>query len=449
MKNTLLILCLVITIVYANVLFTTSGCSSEPPGSSGESITNKYAIMPTDLAALTQKDADLFSWQTFIAMNWPADINNCGPDTGKGMSILSGKGPVVWETYLSSDEVFVAASDTPDNWCTNGNRRNGFKRLPQKVQDLAKQTAVYRFIYRNSKSPHDLDEAVGGPLVDQNGRFARYEVRMNEDEYKYIMTNSLWDKIGQQKFVKDCTITMPSGPTSYGPVGAMEFKAAWKVLGKGDDTTRFYRIRAIVYNDDSEDPSPGENPVTLGLVGLHIAHKTPTQGNWVWSTFEQVDNLTKSFYNPACTDCPANVPLTGSNFKELDSTGMPLDSPTQVTRINPIQDPFADTLNQQFQSLLKGSVWANYQLVSTQWLAFEKMTPLFLANSVQETYVQGPNPPSYGGYKLRIDQQYYEDSLYHPFAPGISASCMGCHYVAGISGTKAKADFSFMLGEAK
>ena len=71
-------------------------------------------------------------------------------------------------------------------------------------------------------------------------------------EYNYIMTNSLWDTTGQQKFVADSTISMPAGPTGFGPIGAMEFKAAWKVIGKGDDASRFYTIKAIVYNDDAE-----------------------------------------------------------------------------------------------------------------------------------------------------------------------------------------------------
>jgi hypothetical protein len=292
-----------------------------------------------------------------------------------------------------------------------------------------------------------IDQAVGGPLVDQNGRFARYELRMNKDEYNYIVTNSLWDTAGQNKFVKHTTVNLPAGPSNYGPVGAMEFKAAWKVLGKGDDVSRFYTIKAIVYNDDSGDPSPGENPVTLGLVGLHIARKTATQRNWVWSTFEQVDNLTKSFYNPACDTCTVNRPLSGSPIIELDAKGKPLHAPTQVTRVNAINDPSADSLNKHFQWLLKGSVWANYKLVSTQWLLFENMFPLYLANSVQETYVQGPNPPSYGGFTLNIDQQYYNDTLYNPFSAGVSSSCMGCHHAATIS--NAKADFSFMLGEAQ
>jgi len=446
MKKIYLALGLVGVVLFANLLLTTTGCSSKP--SATETITNKFAIIPNVFGPLTQKQADLISWQTFIAVNWPADPSTCGPDTSNGSSILNSTGPVVWETYLSSEDVFVTSPATPDGWCSSGNSRNTFKMLPAKVQALAKKTGIYRFLHRNSKAPHGLDQAVGGPLVDQNGRFARYEVHMNHDEYNYIVAKGLWNAAGQQQFVQDSTINLPSGVTTYGNVGAMEFKAAWKVLGQGDDSTRFYTIRAIVYNDNEGDPSPGPNPVTLGLVGLHIAHKLPTQNNWVWSTFEQVDNLTKSFSNPACPNCLPNVPLQGSDPKELDSAGNPLNQPTQVTRVNPVNDLFADTLNQQFQAMLQGSVWANYQLISTQWLLDEDMTPLYLANSVQETYVQGPNPPSYGGFPLTLDQQYYEDTLYHPFDPGISSSCMGCHYGATVTSSKAKADFSFMLGDA-
>jgi hypothetical protein len=450
MKQLLIVMALVTIIFFTNTIFTLSGCTNKTEDKSGNSISNAYAILPTDLAAMKQADANLFSWQSFIAVNWPADINTCSPDTSNGSNILSGKGPVVWETYLTSDQVFVTAPAVPETWCTASKTSNHFKSLPQKVQELANKTGVYRFIYRTSKSPHGLDQAVGGPLVDQNGRFVRYEVRINQDEYNYIIKNSLWDTAGQRKFSKTSTVSFPAGPSAnYGPVGAMEFKAAWKILGKGDDFSRFYKIKAIVYNDDSEDPSPGENPVTLGLVGLHIAHKTATQGDWVWSTFEQVDNLTQSFYNPNCKTCPVNQPLQGSNFNELDSTGKPLHAPTQVTRVNPINDPSADSLNSYFQTLLKGSVWANYKLISTQWMLFEDIAPPFLANSVQETYVQGPNPASYGNVKIKAGQNYFQSSEYNPFAPGISASCMACHYAATLPvGQNIKADFSFLLGEA-
>src|SRR5205807_10498628 len=53
----------------------------------------------------------------------------------------------------------------------------------------------------------------------------------------------------------------------------------------------FYTIQGIVFNNSAGAKSPGKNPVTLGLVGLHILHKAKGQGKWLWSTFEQNDNL--------------------------------------------------------------------------------------------------------------------------------------------------------------
>jgi len=93
-----------------------------------------------------------------------------------------------------------------------------------------------------------------------------------------------------------------------------------------------------------------------------------------------------------------------------------------------------------------------YELVSTQWLFFEDMTPLFLANTVQETFLQGPKPPSHGDFKVKgYDTQYYEDPRYHPFSEKVSSSCMACHYVATLPkpNNTHKADFSFLLGNAQ
>lgn len=437
--------------VFAMSYGCSTGSAPETETATAPGINAGSAQLPADIDEQSQLVADVFSWETFIAMCWPANTATCGPDTTGGKSILSGTGPVVWETYLTPEQVFVSPSSSPDPWCGGAllsAQAPGIKNLHPEVQALAEKTGVYRFISRTSKSPHDLNEAVGGPLVDQNGRFVRYEVRMNEDEYNYIVTNSLWDSVGQYNFSKDSVINLPAGPTKYGSAGAMEVKAAWKVMGNGDDPSRFYTIKAIVYNDESGALSPGPNPVTLGLVGLHIARKTATQRNWVWSTFEQVDNLTKSFFNPNCDTCKVNQPISDGNYNELAPDGTPLHRPTQVTRVNPIEDPYVDSLNTYYQTELKGSVWANYELVSTQWLFFENMAPSFLANTVQETYVQGPNPPSYGGFKLKIDEPYYTNPKYNPFGNGISSSCMGCHFVA-TSATNAKSDFSFIMGNAQ
>jgi hypothetical protein len=455
MKKTFLVLGCTGIILISTAIFTVTGCSEEATVKSVDivtvsQITNKYAAPPHDITVPSQALADTFSWKTFIAMNWPANGNTCGPDTSNGMTILNGKSPVVWETYLSSEEIFVTPPASPSKWCEIVDSKTKFKHLPKKIQDLAQKTGVYRFIHRTSKAPHGLGEASGQPLVDQNGRFVRYEVRMNEDEYNYITRDTLWSVAGQKKYLKNHEISFPTGPKSIGP---MEFKAAWKILGNGDDISKFYTIKAIIFNDDSLNPSPGNNPVTLGLVGLHIAHKTPTQRFWVWSTFEQVDNLSTSFSNSKCKTCPVNVPPSGGpNYKELDANGDTIHKPTQVTRVNPVDsiggDPFIDNINVYFQSILKGSVWENYSLVSTQWLLNEDIFPLFMANTVQETYLQGTNPPSRGTYTISNGEQYFQSKNYHPFKPGISSSCMGCHFKASLNWSPASSDLSFLLGEA-
>jgi hypothetical protein len=416
-----------------------------------DKITSALAKVPAEFAGVEEQvNFDLYSWLTFIALNWPADPKSCGPNPQE--SILSGKGPVVWETYLQDSDVFVAPGGSPSPWCPQSSPQalaQGMERLPQKVRELSESTGVRRFVHQDAKVSKRLaqrfpgiEQAVGGPLTDQNGRFARYEIRLNEDEYNYLIKNTLWSHNGQVGFKGP--VSFPSGPSSYGPVGPIEIKAAWKVLGQGDDPGRFYTIEAIVYNDETGEPSPGPNPAKVGLVGFHISHKTLLQQDWIWSTFEQEDNLTRSFSNPSCppAQCPPDVQTAKKPYTELNPNGSPINKPVQVTRVNPIPDP-PTALNQHFQKILGNSPWSHYQLVSTQWVG-EKGTlpkPPFLANTVQETYVQGPSPPSDGPIP-------YPQKGYNPFSKQASASCMKCHGVAQTT-TNIPADFSFLLGEAQ
>jgi hypothetical protein len=273
MKKTILTLGAFAALLFAITSITTSGCSDDPGANDTlkddsvdmTAINNSYSVLPLDITQMSQNAADSFSWRTFIALNWPGDPATCMADTTK--SILNGKGARVWETYLSDDQVFVAPGSQPATWCANSSMETAIAHLPQQVQQMARETGITRFIHMNAKTsggPHGLDEASGGPLVDQNGRFARYEIRMNRDEYNYIHQNTLWSKQGQESYIAaGDTFYFPGGPTQYGPNGAIEVKAAWKVLGANDDSTTFYTIRAIVYNDDQGAPSPGPNPVTL------------------------------------------------------------------------------------------------------------------------------------------------------------------------------------------
>jgi hypothetical protein len=205
-------------------------------------------------------------------------------------------------------------------------------------------------------------------------------------------------------------------------VGATEIKAAWKVLGAGDDASRFFTQQAIVYNDAAGDPSPGTNPVTVGLVGLHIAHKAQGQSTWAWSTFEQVDNDTKSFYNPNCTpagspSCTANTPTATATSKELSPASKPLNAPVQVV---PYLKPTNPGLNSSFQALLAGTPFQYYQLIGTQWSTGAiGVAPQFLGASVQETFV--------------------------PFNSNGPYSCTACHTFATATPGGQSSDMSFLV----
>jgi hypothetical protein len=429
-------------------------------------ITSALATVPPEFSGVEeQSNFDLNAWLTFVALNWPADAKTCGPDLSR--TILNGQGARVWETYPADSDVFVQPPATPVPWCAQTPAMSAphIASLPARLLAAARRQGVRKFLYRNAKASQEvseqfpgIEEAVGGPLTDQSGRFARYEVRLNQDEYNFLTQNNLWSLAGQNAYTQ--TISFPAGPSAYGPTGPIEIKAAWKVLTAREIASkRFFMTKAVVYNDEKNPPtpSPGPNPVTLGLVGFHIAHKTKLQPTWIWSTFEHVDNLRPppgsvfgakaSFSNPGCppATCPPNVQTAASPYVELSQQGKPLNRPVQVVRLNPTADSNAARYNQAFQKLLAGSVWANYQLISSQWVGEVPARipqPAFLANSVQETFVQAPSPPSDGPVP-------FPSPGYNPFAVGkASASCLKCHSVAQTRGGKT-ADFSFLLFQAR
>ncbi len=415
------------------------------------------AVIPHDFNGTPgQTNTDIYAWLTFIAVNWPANPRACAPDPKT--SILSGPQSPTWLTYLTNDDVFVPAPRTPDGWChlltgrlgafastaqaLNARRTDEIAHLPLKVRALAQtyvrtHADVPLFLHHNAKGQDlvstivlthaPVDERLKGildatkqPVVDQNGRFLRFTVSMGKDEYDYITGktthNKLWTKAGQAA-AKDLNFPVNSADS----LGSMEFKAAWKVLGANDDPRRFFTMPAIVYNDVDEAPSPGKNPVTVGLVGLHIIHKTAKQRRWLWSTFEQVDNDTKSFFNPKCpaAQCPPNVETAPTPYVELDKNGKPLNKPVQVVPAENL-DTVVGPVNDSFRKLLAGTPWAYYKQISTQWVGEFGVTakPVKLGNSVLETFV---------------DQN---SSIY---------SCMQCHSFAHDKPGGFKSDFSFMI----
>jgi len=105
--------------------------------------------------------------------------------------------------------------------------------------------------------------------------------------------------------------------------GSTEIKAAWRILTDKDTPairSRYY----VVPNAQVFDVASGEcKPRDIALVGVHIVTKTPERPQWIWSTFEHVDNV------PGITTEPK--PLAGVPFSFNDSN--------QPQTLNPAQGP--------------------------------------------------------------------------------------------------------------
>jgi hypothetical protein len=271
--------------------------------------------------------------------------------------------------------------------------------------------------------------------------------------------------------------------------GSFELKLAWRILRSGqDDFSRFYTTPAVVMDEGPDGKAVERKGVTVGLVGMHIGHKSTTSPQWIWSTFEQVDNLDvdpvahpklkPSFFDPGC-------PICAVNQQPQQVNGVYPRIPTQASRAIPIPgDKLA--LNAQAQAVLRqmGSVWQYYQLIDTQWPTDPKATPspwngglpdaitnkpggdptpVMLTNITMETYFQTGNQPACAD----CPATPFWNSAFNakPPAPGKSdpntltfqsESCMGCHSSAGIwtsydpktgAGTKSgqlTADFSWL-----
>jgi hypothetical protein len=371
-----------------------------------------------------QLDVDIFSWNEFVALNWPADTAKCAATQSKSiLKVASGDGTiVVWQTYMPADLVFVDPGKTPAAWCTgNGltaNAPRSFLHVAKAPPVAAKLGGAFAAI---AEPGHDVLQALGGVLTDQGlgdgkgGRWLRYEKLMNYDEYQTITGKKWWSKAG----LKGQTVLLPDTPT-----GAIEIKASWKVLTAAEIAKKsYFTTQAIVYNTPDGQKSPGTNPVTLGLVGLHIIHKTQNQHNFFWSTFEHADNDTVFAGGTA----PVNKQTATKPYFELNPDGAPHNGSVNVKRTHP--NDLAKPINQYYRSLLAGSVFSNYKLISTQWTTggAPQGTPPWLANITLETYVQDL---STGGGKTPL------------------TGCFACH-MNSVTSINTNGDHSFLFLEAK
>jgi len=459
-------------------------------------ILEKFLLGYSVLGAGGQRPFDIFSWQSFVALNWPADLHG---HPLKDSILTHAAAPRVWEFYKTADEVFE-----PGKYRSTPGRR------------VFRVTPAHNSFVQVGPVPIDpntfqpVEGAAFPPLIDRNLNFVMYDIVMNDVEYQYIKSNGLDTRAGQRKF-KDMgqKVSFPLGfyqdpiKQTGGSVGAIEIKTSWRLLDpRKDDFKKFYIVPGDIFIDGefSVTGKPLHIQSMMGLVGMHIAQRTtgPYRAagtfpqNWIWSTFEHVDNAPLAANARHADDTKLPLPKSGTapdavsriySFFNPDYKGPTNELPklvgtektfrwnnkppyaaryanggkygTQVVRdwrifeeTNDLNEYYRDLLsgdltNWYFRNLLSGTVWANYELVGTQWMADAEVAgqngniPRYLSNTTMETAMQFNSTQDT---TQTMTQSFFE------------GSCLNCHQYAKMAITTSfdlDANFSYLLQRAK
>jgi hypothetical protein len=334
---------------------------------------------------------DDYSWRAFIALVWPALNGERGiadPDQdleriSRPDAAAAAQGPsLVFETYKADWETFQRGfaqsqwNSADARWtnaqlaCTGARKGDFFLAPSEKLGSFDNLTQFDRGI------PTTV-------LVAQNGSPVRYLAAYNQIEFNQILDREWYLSLSLRPY---------NGKLEF-LNGSLSVKSSWVDMRNIAHPERFHRRLAWLY-----DPFTGgcEERI-VGLVGLHIVQKTPSRPQWIWSSFEQVDNVPGDIAPPPLnltspdpsdngTSCPAlPSPIRPFTFNDGSSARMPAGippgylmddmkirkcppSPVNIERLKRINDSTKRT-NMLWQDKLRerSSVWQYYQLVVTQW----------------------------------------------------------------------------------
>ena len=272
--------------------------------------------------------AEEVAWNWFVWLNMP----------------LTGSAPKTWESWRQTSTVYLPTGQQPPAWGQT-------PAPPAAVIAQAQKEGL------NTNLPfHNLDSDVqsdGLALRDKFDQNVRYQILMNQDTFSYIVNNGIYNVNGQQ------AMAQANKPTDFPPT-AFELKTSW--IWIGTDKSIFNQLNGKYYIvnayyaliDGSGKPTGAYKVGRAALSGMHIIAKPVPQ--WFWTTFQNV-------YDAQYTQATNKLPMP----------------------------PAAAKANQKYRAALKsaGSVFANYQLMGTQWQFVDGAgKPILLANSQIETAFQ-------------------------------------------------------------
>jgi hypothetical protein len=388
----LIIFCCTIFSAFIAMPSSAQTCPNPPVPTISSHAVPADVCIPSGFSANPIQFFDDFSWRSFVALVWPALNGQRGtPDTSK---TVAGSGPRVFETYKALYEVFHIDGSAPSKW-------NNFD--PPSMNPCAIQASFDDITLASFSKFSNVGQAgfsgLVGPLVAQNQTYVRFMTGLNQSEFEQILGNDLYlrSNLPLSKPFKD---------------GSIDVKSSWIDMTNIPRPDRYYTRSAWLM-----DPATGNcSQTVVGLVGLHIVQKTPTRPQWIWTTFEQVDNVP-----PVVTGGPGTFnfndgtanPMPSKNPYKIDPLSIPTPAPYNVSRIKPVHSTTQAT-NTTYQTLLAGTPWQFYQLVMTQWplMPSSPSTP----GTPQNTF---PGTGATTAFANTTMETFDQSSVF--------SGCMGCH----------------------
>lgn len=415
-----------------------------------------------------QRLFDVLAWKAFVALNWPS---TAAGEADPSKDFADAATPRVWEHWKQSTDIFLSDGSQPAPWTGE---------IASRALDHFKAG------WRMNVTADQGKQAFSGPLIDQNGHWVHYVSLVNKREFDYIVENELYNLEGQAAFLRKNRISFPVNEGEQ--YGAIEIKLAWKDLTEAEERSGRFLVRrlpVVEYRPPSvpaqeslaqmsgrtaangSSPPPSER--TVGLIGMHIAMHTQSSPQWIWATFEQVDNTR---LDPGAAESAHPLPprpsLSNSDdpralvranvLPDYNAAGGAQDwdesrplPPVEVLRVVPPPQGTAGA-NARVQSFLraKNSVLRFYELDGTQWPTHPQaaavpggensapesivrkmpgeVVPIYLTNATMETYFQkGLQQAGPLEQDNRLDPRFSTDTK---LVFG-TESCVGCHYSAG------------------
>jgi hypothetical protein len=303
-----------------------------------------------------------------------------------------------------------------------------------------------------------------------------YEAKGNRAMFDYVVKKKLYDSINRAHMIKktdslikyaeqgaiylknppEDMIVFPFGEIG-GSEGSIEVKATWRQLTLKEYQSGRYLTAPVMYyrggtlatpnpkgqayyeivsGAPTYDTKGNVKSLPYGLVGLHIIHKTKNFPSYVFTTFEQVDNLSTDIE-------PLNkLYYYNRNENPFISSG----KQSVYTRSNPIladTDKVNNLAHAQIKKLNSKSVWQYYKLIGVQGhpAQNDNTTDYYLSNIATETNAVLAN------FSGTLDTQNGTKNpkginIYQGKNKIVQGGCKGCH------GNAQDADFSFITKNA-